>query len=230
MGVEDFTICIGTFGGNEWVQLAHERAIPSAEAQGCKVIHRHAPTLARARNECVALADTEFVVHLDADDELEPDYIEALAVAEGDVRVPRVSCWRDGRRVRGGLFMPKVWRHRHACTADCLQHGSWIVVGAAVRRQLVLDIGGWLEWDCYEDFCLFQRCWLAGAEIVPVPDAIYRQHLRDGSRNHSLPKARMNEVHEEIERHNGVSRDPGWVKPSAELWCRLQFGRAEVAA
>lgn len=211
MGLEDFTICIGTFGTTEWVHLAHERAVPSAEAQGCKVIHRHNSTLARARNDCVALAGTEFVVHLDADDELELGYIEALAAADGDVRVPRASCLR-GRR-HAATFMPQVYRHRHACTADCLQFGNWIVVGAAVRRQLVLDVGGWLEWEVYEDFDLWQRCWLAGAEFVPVPDAIYRQHLRVGSRNHSLPAERMNEVHEEIERHNGVSRESGWVKP-----------------
>jgi hypothetical protein len=216
VGVEDFTICIGTFGGNEWVQLASKRAIPSAEAQGVPVIHRHAPTLARARNECVALADTEFVVHLDADDELEPGYIEALAAGDGDVRVPQVSCWRDDGPLRGGVFMPfvnKRHRRQHECSADCLQFGNWIVVGAGVRRQLVLEIGGWLDWECYEDFCLWQRCWLAGAEIVPVPEAVYRQHLREGSRNHSLPAERMNEIHEEIERANGVSREPGWVKP-----------------
>jgi glycosyltransferase involved in cell wall biosynthesis len=211
VAVEDFTICIGTFGGNDWVQLADSRAVPSAKAQGCKVIHRHASTLARARNDCVALADTEFVVHLDADDELEPGYIEALAAAQGDMRVPGVRCVRDGRHA--GTFMPQVYRHRHACSGDCLQFGNWIVVGAGVRRQLVLDVGGWLEWEVYEDFCLWQRSWLAGAEIVAVPDALYRQHLREGSRNHSLPAERMNQVHEEIERHNGVSREPGWVKP-----------------
>lgn len=216
MGIEDFTICIGTFGGNEWVRMASDRAIPSAEAQGCPVIHRHAPTLARARNECVALAGTEFVVHLDADDELEPGFIEALVAVEGDVRAPRVTCWRDGRRVQGGCFMPFVnqqHRRRHDCTGDCLQYGNWIVVGAGVRRALVQEVGGWREYEVYEDFDLWQRCWLAGAEIVAVPDAIYRQHLRKGSRNHSLPRARMNEVHEEIERANGVSREPGWEKP-----------------
>lgn len=224
MGIEDFTICIGTFGGNEWVKLASKRAIPSAEAQGVRVIHRHAPTLARARNECVALADTEFVVHLDADDELEPGYIEVLAAAEGDVRVPRVSCYRDGRPVRGGVFMPfvnKRHQRQHACEAGCLQYGNWIVVGAAVRRQLVLNVGGWKEWEVYEDFDLWQRCWLAGAEIVPCPDALYRQHLRAGSRNHSLSPERMNEVHEEIERANGVSHEPGWVRPEPKggyLW------------
>jgi glycosyltransferase involved in cell wall biosynthesis len=221
VGLEDFTICIGTFGTSEWVHLAHERAVPSAEAQGCKVIHRHAPTLARARNDCVALADTDFVVHLDADDELEPGYIEAMAGAKGDLLAPRVSCWREGRPIRAGVFMPYVnKRHerRHACEADCLREGNWLVVGAGVRKALVEHVGGWREWDVYEDFDLWQRCWLAGAEIAAVHDAIYRQHLRQGSRNHSLSRERMNEVHEEIERANGVSREPGWVKPEPVPW------------
>lgn len=211
----DVTIAIGTYGDQEWLRLANERALPSAEAQGVPVIHRHGTTLAQARNEALALVETEFVVNLDADDELEPGYVKAMLAAEGDVRVPRVSCYREGRPIRGGVFMPRVWRHRHDCTADCLQFGSWIVVGAAIRTELARRIGGWREYEVYEDFDLFQRLWLAGADIQRVPKAVYRQHLREGSRNHSLPKARMNAIHEEIERANGVSRDPGWVKPEA---------------
>jgi glycosyltransferase involved in cell wall biosynthesis len=221
--LSDFTICIGTFGGSEWVQLAHERAVPSAEAQGVPVIHRHAPTLARARNECVALADSEFVIHLDADDELEPGYVEAMTASSGDVRVPRVSCYRDGAPIAGGVFMPFInRRHRrmHECEADCLQFGSWIVVGAAVRKRLVEEVGGWNEWEVYEDFDLWQRCWLAGAAIIPTPDAIYRQHLRDGSRNHTLSPEAMQAVHDEIEKANGVSRDDDWVKPEPKVGYR----------
>ena len=232
MDVDDFTICVGTFGGNEWVQLAEDRAMPSARAQGVEVIHRHAPTLARARNECVALTRTEMVVHLDADDELEPGYIEAMAASSGDVRVPQVSCYRDGAPIAGGVFMPFVnRRHRrmHDCDGDCLRYGSWIVVGAAVRKALVEEIGGWKEWDAYEDFCLWQRCWLAGAEIVRTPDALYRQHLREGSRNHTLPPERMNEIHEEIEQANRVSREDGWAKPSVAEALQAIAGNTNAA-
>ena len=218
MDLSDFTICIGTFGSFEWEDLAHERAVPSAQAQGVPVVAVHSGTLAEARNACLERAETEFVIHLDADDELEPGYIEAMAASTGDVRVPRVSCYRDGTPIAGGVFMPFInRRHRrtHDCEADCLRFGSWIVVGAAVRKRLVEEVGGWREWDAYEDFDLWQRCWLAGAEIVRTPDALYRQHLRDGSRNHFLSPERMNEIHEEIEQANGVSREDGWVKPES---------------
>lgn len=181
----EVTVCIGTFGDDSWVDLARDRAIPSAEALGVPVVHVHADTLAEARNQAVERASTEWVVHLDADDELERGYVDGLARGTADVRAPMVRCVRDGRMVRRGLFMPRVWRHRHDCTADCLTAGSWVVVGAAVRRDMVIAVGGWEEWPIYEDWALWLRCLAAGATFEASRDAVYRQHLRVDSRNHS---------------------------------------------
>lgn len=196
MGVGDFTICVGTFGGSEWAKLASERAIPSAEAQEVPVIHRHGLTLAQARNEALALVKTEWVVFLDADDELEAGYIAALAAGSADLRAPAVSYVRGSRR--HAPYVPQVAGHTHACTAACLCEGNWLVIGTAVRAELARQVGGFKEWACYEDWCFFQRCWLAGASVEAIPMAVYLAHWRRDSRNRAPGIDFKNRVHHEI--------------------------------
>ena len=183
----DVTIGVPTCGGPEWVQLAHERAIPSALRQGVEVIHRHADTLAQARNAILNDVTTELVVNLDADDELEPGYVDAMSRGTADIRAGAVSCYRGGRPIRGGVFMPRVWRHRHECSAECLPLGSWVHVGACARVDTLRAAGGWEEWPIYEDWALWLRCYAAGATFEPIHGAVYRQHLRPDSRNHCGP-------------------------------------------
>lgn len=192
----DATICVGTFGGNEWVRLASERAIPSAEAQGIPVIHRHGMTLAQARNEALALVKSEWVVFLDADDELAPGYIEAMAGGSTDLRAPAISYLRSGHR--GRPYIPKVAGHSHECSAGCLPEGNWLVIGTAVRTEMAREVGGFREWACYEDWCFFQRCWLAGATVVAIPEAVYLAHWRRDSRNRAPDMVFKNRIHREI--------------------------------
>lgn len=202
----DVTIIVATFGDDTWAALAQERAVPSAAAQCDRVIHTHADTLHKARNLGLAQADTEWVVHLDADDELEPGYLDAMAAAEErwtDVLVPRVAYVRRGRRLPP--VMPRVAGHTHDCTRDCLPHGNWIVIGAAVRTALARLVGGWRDFDVYEDWDLWLRCYLADARIVPVPDAIYRAHVRPDSRNRAPDMALKNTVHAAIVAANQVA-------------------------
>lgn len=199
MGIEDFSIVIGTFGGSEWVDLASSRAVPSAEAQGVPVYHRHGATLAQARNEGLALAETEFVVHLDADDELASDYIERMAEGTADLRAPRLrQILRNGRE--RPVFMPQVWGHEHDCTGECLRFGNWIVIGAGVRTELLRKVGGWEEWGWSEDWAAWARCWAAGGTVEAITDAVYIAHHdpRTG-RNHRLSSEETNRWHREIE-------------------------------
>ncbi len=196
MGVEDFTICIGTFGSSDWVYLANERAVPSAKAQGCEVVHRHASTLAQARNEALSLVKTERVVFLDADDELAPGYLAALAPGSADLQAPAVSYVKAGRT--RSPRMPQVAGHDHACSADCLEHGNWLVVGTAAPTQLLRDVGGWGDEPIYEDWALWLRCWLAGATVEAVPEAVYLAHWRRDSRNRAPNRAFRERVHWEI--------------------------------
>jgi glycosyltransferase involved in cell wall biosynthesis len=200
VGVGDFTICIGTFGGNEWVKLATERAIPSAEAQGVPVIHRHGETLAQARNEALAMVKSEWVVFLDADDELSPGYVEALGGGTADLRAPAVSYVKHGRPRRA--YVPKVAGHTHECSAECLPDGNFLVIGTAVRAALAREVGGFREFPWSEDWDLWLRCWRAGATIEAIPAAVYIAHVNQQSRNRAPDRAFKDKAHWDIHRAN----------------------------
>lgn len=188
----DVTVVVGTFGGYEWKRLARERAIPSSPAP---VIHCHGETLARARNAALERVETEWAIHLDADDELTPGYVEAMASGVADLRAGSMEQIK-GRRIR--RFMPRVYGHRHNCNAECLPEGNYIHIGACVRTDLVREAGGWREYAWSEDWDLWWRCWKAGGSVESIPQAVYRAHFSHESRNHAPSSAFRERVHREI--------------------------------
>jgi GT2 family glycosyltransferase len=194
----DVTVCVATFGHRSWAELA-ARAMRSAVDQA-PVIHVHGDTLHDARNEALAQVETEWVIHLDADDELEPGYVDAIAAGAADLRAPSVRYVRGARPY--APYVPRVAGHDHACTATCLRAGNWLIVGSAVRAELVREVGGWRDFPWSEDWDLWLRCWLAGASIEAIPAAIYRAHVRADSRNRAPDSAFRRAVHEEIYRAN----------------------------
>lgn len=197
MGAFDVTVITGTFGAASWGELAHRRAAPSVP-DGTPWVHRHGVTLAQARNEALAEVETEFVIHLDADDQLaSPGYIEAMSEGTADLRAPR------RRQVQGDHAtepsMPRVRGHDHDCTGDCLKDGNFICIGAAVRTELLRTVGGWWEEPIYEDWSAFLRCYLAGGTVEAIPDAIYRVHGGPrGGRHRSLSPDERTECHHRI--------------------------------
>ena len=199
----EVTIVVATFGGDEWRQLAAERAIPSAEAQGVPVVHHHGETLHGARNDALDLVDTEWVLYLDADDELEPGFIDAMSAGTADVRAPSVRYVR-GRRPRSA-WVPMVAGHAHTCTAECLLEGNWLVVGSLVRAEMIRAVGGWRDFIWSEDWDLWLRCHLAGATIEAIPAAVYKAYVRPQSRNRSADQATRARVHREILDANGLA-------------------------
>lgn len=194
----DVTVCIGTFGDSSWEHLARTRAIPSA-AEQAPVIHEHRDTLHEARNAALEKVETDWVCHLDADDELEPGFMAHMAQAEADLLVPSVRYVLDRPRQ---AIMPKVHGHRHQCSAECLPQGNWIVIGAVVMTDLVKRVGGWRDFAWSEDWDLWLRCWKEGASIEPVPEAVYRAHVRADSRNRAPDHDFKLSVHEAIYRAN----------------------------
>lgn len=197
----DCSIVCSTFGNFKWQLQAQERALPNAKSFGVPVIYNHGATLHEARNAGLWQVETEFVCHLDADDELAPGFFEHMEKVDGDLRPPSVN------HVHAGVtFMPRVvglnGPHQHVCVAGCLVDGNWLVVGTVARTELLRQVGGWKEWGNWEDWELWLRCWLAGATITPVPNAVYMDYETPQGRNRSNTPVEDRRIYHEIRRAN----------------------------
>lgn len=193
------TIAVCTYGDLPyWSEMALRRATPSARAQGEHICMRaHGDTLHDCRNRALYACETEWIIFLDADDELAPGYVDAMLKGSADLRAPAVEY------VRGGVprppYVPTVAGHEHhACTADCMPFGNWLVIGSMARTRILQRIGGFMDWPVYEDWCLWWRAVRAGATVEAIPEAVYTAYVRDASRNRVMPIEERNVWHHKI--------------------------------
>lgn len=183
----DVTVCIGTFGDQEWIRLAEERAVPSIPGD-VPFTHAHEKTLAQARNAAAAAAKTEYLCFLDADDQLAPGYFEAMAKGSADLRGPGVkyAARHPSPSAVTRLEMGDLW------------HRNFLVIGTLVRRELFERVGGFREEPIYEDYALWCRCAAAGASIEMIYDAVYLAWARRDSRNRAPDMRWKNDWHFKI--------------------------------
>lgn len=181
-----FSVIIGTYGDiGHWAELA-ARAHLSAEAQTREpvdIIWEHADNLHGARNLGAEKARGDILIFLDADDELDPNYLEAMYLAANNVALradrftflyqPATLGIVDGKEDSEPVLIPE----------RPLDTGNFMVIGTGVERELFNKVGGFYDWPIYEDWCLWIRCYLAGAGFVKVPDAVYKVHVNQQGRN-----------------------------------------------
>lgn len=216
----DVTVVVPFFGERH-TELARQRAIPSAKALGVEVISvathpaqgvSASAALAGARQAGLDDVETEWVVHLDADDALTPGYLDALAAGTADIRVPAVEYHNT---MTGGYQPPALWRKPRPREVErfhigppppdcvCLCPGNWVPIGAMARTDLLRKVGGWHDHPWSEDWCLWLRCHLAGASFEQIPAAVYTAYTMHGGRNQAQRPTR-NEAHREIAAENGI--------------------------
>lgn len=178
--MDDVTVVVATFGAMQWVVKAG-KAATSARRQSvpAQVVIYHGDTLHDARNQGANLATTEWLVFLDADDGLDPHYIEAMLAGDGDLRQPAtLGMYDDGHYDDTPVVIP--------AKASILD-GNWMVIGTMVRREMFLDVGGFRDLPAWEDWDLWIRCIRAGATLGVVPEAIYRVGVNAHGRNSIEP-------------------------------------------
>lgn len=174
----DVTVIIPIYGDLDAWRTKALRAAWSATNQSvapASVVVSEAATLATARNQAAADATTEWLVFLDADDELDGRYIEMMLAGTGHVRQPSTLGITDRVEDDAPVLIPPH--------PGGLLTGNHIVIGAMIRRDLFDMVGGFRELPAAEDWDLWIRCYLTGARITTCPDAVYRVHVSAGSRN-----------------------------------------------
>lgn len=168
-----------------------------------EAIRVHAGTLHEARNAAAEMAAGEWLVFVDADDELDRRYVFAMARAA-------VGC--DPMRT---IFQPATQGVYEDGTeeppnvipaARTLYERNHLVIGTMVSKRLFLEAGGFWEEPAGEDWSLWLRCYALGATSVPVPEAIYRVGVREGSRN--APRPDLGPIYRDIlRRHHEWARE-----------------------
>lgn len=135
--------------------------------------------LARARNVGVATATGQYLCALDADDRLEPSFLEkAVRVLDGDPSATFVSCWLR-------TFGDEEWEWKpERCDLPTLLWEDTVLTAALVRRDAVLAVGGYdtampVQGD--EDWDLWLTLVERGHRGVILREVLFNYRRRAGS-------------------------------------------------
>jgi peptidoglycan/xylan/chitin deacetylase (PgdA/CDA1 family) len=137
-----------------------------------------------ARNRGIAAASGQWLLFLDADDTIEPDFV-ARMVGRLEAR-PGARIAYCGSRVVGATgrvgaawFSTDIERIPFETFA---RHCPLVIHGAVLDRAMVVAQGGFdASLRTYEDMDFFQRIARTGAPFLPVPEPLALYHLRHGS-------------------------------------------------
>ena len=190
------SVVITTYGEPAWQDLAWSRAYPSAMDQGADhIVVHHAENLSigPARNQAAEqVPEDNIMVFLDADDELEDGYIEAMINAiVGRPEPMRMGLYQPAvRYVRKGRGPEPVLIPEKDLRVD-----NYLVVGTAIHKGLFDQVGGFNDYPHgFEDWSLWAKAWKAGAIVVPVPKAVYRAHINPQSAHRRMWRNRREQV------------------------------------
>jgi glycosyltransferase involved in cell wall biosynthesis len=152
--------------------------------------------LAAARNFLIGHATGDFLCALDADDRLPPEYFaRALRRFDDEPSLTFVSAWIQEFGSQSG-----VWRQER-CDLPALLAEDTVMTAALVRRQTVVDAGGYDEQmpaPGDEDWDLWIRLVKAGHHGTILPEALFFYRKRPDSMSASCTSS---DVHRELTRY-----------------------------
>lgn len=182
-------VIVTTFGEMKWNWLGEEAA--DAANDQAPAHHFHAVecgSLGDARNQAVDHIDPKgWICFLDADDELEPGYIDAMAEANERFRhdehllVPAL-------RLGDGPVMSLSERN--------MMEMNPCPIGTLIHRGTFDRAGRFWNERAWEDWSLFRRAFIQGASLAFVPKAVYHARSTASGRNSTIEDS--NVLYQEI--------------------------------
>lgn len=194
----NIAVIVATFGLTKWEITGDQAAKKVRDEQTVRPVimreHLHHGTLSEARNSAVEWLskdtmydDVGWLIFLDADDELHPNFVEELTGYQGDADVLQTSV-RGFReeidRDRLSFAVPDLadlaigrkWLEPapvfHAQKLPLLRQ-NYLTIGSPVRREIFLNVAGFDEWPVLEDWAFWLKCAKAGANFSSLPEAVY---------------------------------------------------------
>ncbi|HYT01610.1 MAG TPA: glycosyltransferase [Candidatus Acidoferrum sp.] len=140
--------------------------------------------VAVTRNEGARLAESEYLLFLDADDTLAEHFIEAMvnikAETKADIIYPNVILWSSWH---GKVRMRNAWHEScEKITKENMLEYNQIVVSSLISRQLYLDVGGTPNIPILEDYSLWMKCLARGATFMKSGQSVLRYRQRTEGR------------------------------------------------
>lgn len=176
----DYEIIIVNDGSDDHAtnQKLQQLVIP-----GLRLIHTPNRGVSAARNRGIAEAKGEYILPLDADDWIDPTYIEkGVEVLDRSAGVGIVYCEAELFGEASGVWdlqdfsLPHLLLDNLIFSSSLFRRRDWQLVGG-YRETLRY---GWEDWDF----------WLSmiaqGMEVVRIPERLFFYRIRGGSRDRSI--------------------------------------------
>jgi len=139
-----------------------------------------------ARNVGIAHARGDYLCFLDADDLLEPNFLErTVAALDADPTLTFVSTWLRTFGAEEWLWQPE------RCDLEALLAEDTVLTASLVRRDAVTALGGFDEKmpeQGYEDWDLWLGLVAAGHRGTILREPLFRYRRREGSVSQELEK------------------------------------------
>lgn len=173
-GIEHIVVLDGCTDGSAAIV---ERAGVHDDRLTC-IAHERNLGISAAYNTAFACARAPWVLKVDADDTIEPGYVEAILRAEAEEpRRSVIFSWCH-------LFGTEERVHQYPAFERARMADVFMIPGpAAILREMWGTVGGFRKLPCAEDWDLYVRI-AAAEELVPyqIPAALWNYRQHDGPR------------------------------------------------